>query len=195
MFEKLLKALNSEKPDAPLHFRAHGENMKPADLPEYPAVACLTHDTDSFRACVLMRTANPSSKATQDNQPTWELGDAAELFIQLAGHEDYWEFHSTPVGIRLQLHLPGEFKRFNMPFEQQKCDIGLKLVNKIIPEQKLWYTELIIPFAGIGATSPECKFFFGRYNYSDFPEGEKELSSWPFVKGTFHCPGSWDSYK
>ena len=66
--------------------------------------------------------------------------------------------------------------------------------NEFYPEKELWYTVMTVPFAGIRADRPECRFMFGRYNYSDFSEDSPELSSWPFIVGGFHAPHNWLDY-
>ena len=54
----------------------------------------LFHDSDIFNT------------AKVNNERTWTTGDVCEFFIQPAGQDDYFEFHVTPEGITLQLHLP-----------------------------------------------------------------------------------------
>ncbi len=193
-FEKLYHALTREPADAPFHFRAHHAEATPGELPRSAAVCRLTHDARNFYASALMRAKHPRNRATADNQQTWRLGDAFEFFIQLPGHADYHEFHSTPKGIRLQLHLPDYLTFQECSHESKCCDAGLKVENRPLPEEGLWYSRMTIPFAGIGAEGPRCRFFFARYNYSDVPGDAPELSSWPFLAGTFHNPPRWPEY-
>ena len=105
-FDDLCQALTGEPGNAPFHFRAHSQTAGPDDLPVFSGVCRLEHDDRNFYASALLRTRNPWNKAEKDNDFTWKLGDTLELFIQLKGHEDYFEFHSTPNGIRFQYHIP-----------------------------------------------------------------------------------------
>ena len=193
-FEELYQALTGDPQDAPFHFRAYGKTARPDDPPRFPGVCKLEHDDRNFYASALLRTEKPWNRAVKDNDFTWRLGDTLEFFIQLKGREDYYEFHSTPNGIRFQYHVPDHKIRRELSHEAKCCDAGLKLFNEFRPEQKVWYSVLTIPFSGIHADSPACRFMFGRYNYSDFPDGRPELSSWPFVVGGFDTPGSWLEY-
>ena len=193
-FDVLYKALTEELGNAPFHFRAHSKTASKDDLPRFSGVCRLEHDDRNFYASALLRTKNPWNKAVKDNDFTWLLGDTLELFIQLKGHEDYYEFHSTPNGIRFQYHIPDYRIHGTLPHEIKCCDIGLKLFNEFHPEEKVWYSVMTIPFSGIHADSPDCRFMFGRYNHSDFPEDSPEISSWPFIIGGFHAPYSWLEY-
>ena len=193
-FDDLYQALTSEPGDAPFHFRAHRKMAQPNDLPGFTGVCRLEHDDNNFYASALLRTENPWNRAVKDNDFTWELGDTLELFIQLKNHEDYYEFHSTPNGIRFQYHIPDYKIHTTIPHETKSCDIGLKVFNEFYPEKKVWYSVMTIPFSGIHAKSPDCRFMFSRYNYSDFSEDRPELSSWPFIIGGFHAPHNWLEY-
>ncbi len=63
------------------------------------------------------------SKATGDNQKTWELGDVFEIFLQVEGRTGFAELHVTPNGHRTDLDLPGPRGRATpesapVPFER-----------------------------------------------------------------------------
>ena len=193
-FDELYQALTGEPEDAPFHFRAHSKTARPDEPPRFSGVCRLEHDDGHFYASALLWTENPWNKAVKDNDFTWQLGDTLELFIQLKGHEDYYEFHSTPDGIRFQYHIPDHRIHRELPHEAKCCDAGLKLFNEFHPEKKVWYCVMTIPFSGIHADNPECRFLFSRYNYSDFPGDRPELSSWPFIISGFHAPHNWLEY-
>ena len=193
-FDNLYQKLTGEPEDAPFHFRAHSKTARPNDLPRFSGVCKLEHDDSNFYASALLRTEKPWNKAKKDNDFTWRLGDTFEFFIQLKGHEDYYEFHSTPNGIRFQYHIPDYRIHGTLPHEVKCCDVGLQLFNEFHPEKKVWHSVMTIPFSGIHADSPECRFLFSRYNYSDFSEDSPELSSWPFIIGGFHAPHNWLEY-
>lgn len=46
------------------------------------------------------------TKATENNQDLWALGDVFEIFLKDAEKEEYFEFHITPRSHRLQLRFP-----------------------------------------------------------------------------------------
>lgn len=193
-FDELYRALTSEPANAPYHYRAHSKTAGPDDLPKFGGVCRLEHDDRNFYASALVRTKNPRNRAVNDNDFTWQLGDTLEFFIQLKGREDYYEFHSTPHGVRFQYHIPDIKLLSKLTHQEKSCDVGLKLFNEFYPEKELWYTVMTVPFAGIHADRTECRFMFGRYNYSDFSEDSPELSSWPFIVGGFHAPHNWLDY-
>lgn len=193
-FDKLYQALTGEPGNAPFHYRIHSKTAGPDDLPKFTGVCRLEHDDKNYYASILVRTQNPWNKAEKDNDFTWQLGDTLELFIQPKGREDYYEFHSTPNGIRFQYHIPDHRIHASLPHETKCCETGLKLFNEFHPEKQLWYSVMTVPFAGIHADGPDCRFMFGRYNHSDFPGEKPELSSWPFIVGSFHAPPNWLEY-
>ena len=193
-FDDLYRVLTGEPENAPFHFRAHSKTAGPDDPPAFSGVCRLEHDDRNFYASALLRTRNPWNKAEHDNDFTWKLGDTLELFIQLKGRRDYYEFHSTPEGIRFQYHIPDYQIHTKLSHEVKCCEAGLTLFNELHPEKQVWYSVMTIPFAGIHADRPDCRFMFSRYNYSDFPGSGPELSSWPFNPDGFHTPFNWLDY-
>lgn len=164
--------------------------------PREPGVATLISTDTSFCACALLQDAFPFNPATQDNQRLWLLGDVFELFLQLPGQEDYYEFHSTPEGCRLQLHIPDCRTFRTIPHEQKICDAGLTVKNRIDRLRKLWYCELRVPFEGLGLEKcPESvRFAFVRYNLQ--PEtAVPEITTYPFFPVTVHAPSLWAELK
>lgn len=159
--------------------------------PEHPTAALLMKEETGVRLYALMHSAHPENRADADNQKTWQTGDALELFLQETGRPDYYEFHSTPEGIRLQLHLPDCVTFRNFTHEQKICDAGLQVFNRIDPEQKLWYCEMFVPYAGfMKEKNSSFRFGLGRYDYEDDPE-KPAISCWPLMKGTLHSPEDW----
>lgn len=129
------------------------------------------------------------NRATADNQFTWDLGDVMELFLQVPGHEDYYEFHSTPEGRRLQLHLPDYLKLRETPFAAKICDCDLVVKNAV--RDGVWFCEMRVPLARIEATAAKgLRYAVCRYNYG--PDGEPELST-TMTDATrgFHNPPNW----
>ena len=157
-----------------------------------PAEACsaiVALDGGDLVVVAAAEDAHAFNRATADNQHTWELGDAMEFFVQVPGHEDYYEFHVTPEGRRLQLHLPS-YLTFRQVSEASKiCDCGLAV--KSVVREGVWLSEMRESLARIGATSPRgLRFAVCRYNYG--PVGEPELSTtMRDASRGFHNPPAW----
>lgn len=158
--------------------------------PQHPTAALLQAEESGVRLTALMRSAHPHNSADADNQNTWERGDVLELFLQEIGRHDYYELHSTPEGMRLQLHFPDCVTFRDKPLECV-CDAGLRVANRIDPVRELWQCEMFVPYAGfLSEKGRAFRFGLGRYDYGDAPNAP-EISCWPFMKGTFHSPQSW----
>lgn len=70
--------------------------------------ACVTWEPSGLTFGIEMMGAGATNRARQLNEPTWELGDVAEVFIGVRERPDYFEFHVTPENQRLQLHFPAD---------------------------------------------------------------------------------------
>ena len=132
--------------------------------------------------------------AKVNNERTWTTGDVCEFFIQPAGQDDYFEFHVTPEGITLQLHLPPVSRMGSVPFEKQIFESGMTHRVQVRREENYWYAVMCIPFAGMRITEKEAwgsRFAVCRYNYSHGQE-KPEMSSTAYFPDTgFHNPSRW----
>ena len=165
--------------------------FKTGGKPKHPAAALLMKEETGVRLYALMQSDRPKNRADADNQKTWQTGDALELFLQETGRPDYYEFHSTPEGIRLQLHLPDCVTFRNIPHEKKICDAGLQVFNRIDPVRKLWYCEMSVPYSGfLNGKDSSFRFGLGRYDYEDDPENPA-ISCWPLMNGSLHSPENW----
>ena len=199
MLKKLIERLDSKrhivagntcKPGELLSLRA----FKGGGVPRERGVGTLVPEADALHIYAALEDSDIGNSATENNMKTWLTGDVLECFVQPNGSNDYYEFHVTPEGITLQLHLPPIERFRTIPFEQEICEAGLKAHAQKFPERSLWCGELIIPFRGIGVT-PETvsgmRFAICRYNYNK-KWSEPEISSTGvFPDGTFHCPSQW----
>ena len=164
------------------------------DAPKHPTAALMRAEDSGIRLAALMRATHPKNSADTDNQRTWLSGDALELFLQETGRPDYYEFHSTPEGIRLQLHLPDHITFRDIPFERRICDAGLRVFNRIDSVRELWYCEMFVPYTGfMTGIAKTFRFGLGRYDYEDDPE-KPAISCWPFMKETLHSPKAWQEF-
>ena len=99
-------------------------------------------------------------------------------------------WYSLPSVYRV-LHLPDCVTFRNYTHEQKICDAGLQVFNRIDPEQKLWYCEMFVPYAGfMKEKNSSFRFGLGRYDYEDDPE-KPAISCWPLMKATLHSPEDW----
>ena len=148
-----------------------------------------------LRLSALMQNRAVTTKATEDNQRLWELGDVLEFFIQIAGHDDYYEFQLAPNGRTLKLHMPNDKTFRRIPFEKRFCDVPLQVCNAVSARRGLVYLEISVPLAYLegGAEAEKIRYLVGRYDYTD---GVREISaSSPMPKGEFHNTASWTEFE
>lgn len=190
IFDKLVRSFRGES-ESGVNFL---QTFRSGGKPLFPACAVLCSDGNSWVAAGLMKTEHPANKVTEDNQQTWLNGDVFEVFLQLPGHRDYYEFHSTPEGHRLQLRLPDAVTFRNLPLEKKICEAGLQVRNVIDPEEKFWYCELRVPFAWLQVSKSKCRYAFARYDYTDFGD-RPEISTYPYFPETVHTPDLWIDFQ
>jgi hypothetical protein len=70
--------------------------------------AVVSWTPNSLEFAIELSGSDAANRARRLNEPTWELGDVAEVFIAVQGRPDYLEFHVTPENQRLQLHFPAD---------------------------------------------------------------------------------------
>lgn len=123
------------------------------------------------------------TKATGNNQDLWALGDVFEIFLKDAEKEEYFEFHVTPHGHRLQLRFPNRQAINKLRTRQvQLTDFHVEepLFDFKIRETPIgWevYAELPTTLFGWEKTEGHALLCsFSRYDYDDVG-GEPILSS------------------
>lgn len=155
-----------------------------------PGKAQLTFDGESLILIAELIDSHIANSADQHNVKTWTTGDVLEFFFQPAGRTDYYEFHVTPNGKTLQLHIPSVDQLRVVPFEEQIFESNFQSEAKI--ESGRWTAKMVIPLAalGEGAAFDKGKFAVCRYNYNpSWPE--PELSSSTPLPKSFHSPAEW----
>ena len=162
------------------------------NIPEEPGAALLVFEEDAIHLYGVMCDRENFSMADHDNQELWLLGDAFELFFRCSGREDYLEFQTAPNGIRLELHIQ-DYRTFrNVPFKDRICSCGLEVNNRYDAEKQLWYSEMRIPFSGMGLTRENIKgssFTVIRQNH--FRDKEREITASCVFPETAHYPQLW----
>lgn len=199
MLNKLIEILNSGKVlpggsictlEQPLTFFRLSDGCSPDEN----GAALLSVERNMLHVYAAFRDSDIHNSARRNNEQTWLTGDVMECFLQIPGHEDYFEFHVTPENYTLQLHIQSAEWRAETDFEQKICETGLQTVVRNEPEHNLWCGGMIVPFAGIGLSEAGLNglsFAVCRYNYNR-PQTEPEISSTVRFSGeTFHAPSQW----
>lgn len=123
------------------------------------------------------------TKATEDNQDLWSLGDVFEIFLKDAEKEEYFELHMTPKGHRLQLRFPNGSALGRIRAHQAKLSdfaVSEPIFDFKVRETPVgWEVYAELPNSLFGWEKTEghallCSF--SRYDYDD-AGGEPILSS------------------
>ena len=141
------------------------------------------------------------TRATAHNQRLWELGDAFEIFLRLAGRESYVELQVAPNNRRLQLDYSnpaaveraralGSVKDFIMPAKTFRSRTWL------LPKDAKWFVLAQIPASSVGGKSRlrpgmEWRFSFSRYDYTRGRVAPVISSTSPHAKADFHRQQEW----
>ena len=148
-----------------------------------------------LRLCALMESQTVMTKAAENNQRLWELGDVLEFFIQIAGHDDYYEFQLAPNGRTLKLHMPNDRTFRSIPFEKRFCNVPLQVRNVISHRRRLVYSEITVPLAELEGWDQSAKIrcLVGRYHYTgDIPEISASVH---MPGGEFHNTAAWEEFE
>ncbi|MEX1119043.1 MAG: carbohydrate-binding family 9-like protein [Terrimicrobiaceae bacterium] len=140
------------------------------------------------------------TRATEDNQKMWELGDVFEMFLMVDGQSDYIELHVTPNNKRLHLHLPGVGGKARP--EDQALSFEKMIVEPVefsSSAKRLkdgWSVSATIPASVFGLNKLEpgkrLRVAFARYDAtSGRPTILSTSASHPVV--SFHRPAEWSS--
>ena len=163
--------------------------FKSGDTPQEKGVAICWCEDNMLHASGLFYDSELFNNSTYDNDKTWEKGDVFEFIFQKDGHEDYYEFHATPNGKKLEYHIPSSRTIRETPHEKKVCNCYLTIKNSY--ENNLWYSELIIPLTSLGISNlNNCKCLFARQNYK-LPNIKLEVTSSRIFPTTIHAPEFW----
>ncbi|OGV35088.1 MAG: hypothetical protein A2020_15495 [Lentisphaerae bacterium GWF2_45_14] len=176
-----------------IDFRVLGTN----EAPEERALGLFWKNAEYLHAAAIMEDSDVYNTASGKNMKTWATGDVMELFFQPDGVENYYELHLTPEKATLELNLPGEEKRLQVPFESMFYDSGFSYeTGKFLLTSgfKGWWGHMKIPFSGIGLAGKSIKnsrFSVCRYNYSHNWEQPEKTSTSFYPEGGFHQARFW----
>jgi hypothetical protein len=175
------------------------QNWLPAVEPFRPGWARIFWSPQELVFEWLFLGAPAGNRARRLNEPTWELGDVGEVFVQIEGRTDYGEFHVTPENQRLQLWWPpgglARLRAGTAPLEHftMGADAGLASTTAVHTDH--WAARVSIPVRVLGVASlgPESRLRAAVCRY-DCGAGPTEVnsSSAPLSELAFHRPNEWN---
>ena len=144
----------------------------------------------------------PRNAARNLNEPTWELGEVAETFIEEDGSRDYLEIHVTPENQRLQLRFPhGGIERLR----SGAAALTSFLISDAAWAQSFtcvrrdhWASRLILPASGFRAGFlSEGRTFLGNFSRYDCADaGDPILSATaPLTEPSYHRRHEWQTFR
>ncbi len=192
------------RPESKLHtrgpWRSLGQFWQPAG-PEAgfrPGRACATWHGAALTFTLLFRGRPAGNRARRLNERTWELGDVGEVFLQIPGRPDYWEFHVTPENQRLQLHWPpgglAALRSGNAPLDQFTLGARNGLRSTATVEADGWRATLAVSAATLGLANLSAGLCFRaavcRYDCGG-TAAPVCSSTAPLREMAFHRPDEW----
>ncbi|MEM6553579.1 MAG: hypothetical protein AAF750_15795 [Planctomycetota bacterium] len=146
------------------------------------------------------------TSASHDNQPHYDLGDTAELFIKPARKDYYWEFYATPNGYRTAMCWesgPSSYQGETLPYiDPQFIDVRVNRSDAPaehgqgpdIDQRPGWWAEIAVSRQLIESRGDPFDFNAGhwtvlasRYNYPaglpDRPDAGKAASCLALTPG------------
>lgn len=136
--------------------------------------------------------------ATGDNQRLWELGDVFEMFVKDAERQEYFEFHITPRGHRLQLRFPnnaavGQLRSREVKLADFMID-EIAFNFKVRDTANGWeaFAELPNELFGWDKTPGHALLAsFSRYDYGDKGDDPVLSSTSDHVELNYHRQEEW----
>ena len=141
------------------------------------------------------------TRATAHHQRLWELGDAFEIFLRLAGQESYLELQVAPNNRRLQLRYPNPAavaRARKLGSAKEFIVRGKTFRSRTWPRAKKakWFVLAQMPARLVyGKTrlrsGLEWRFSFSRYDYTRGRMAPVISSTSPHPKADFHRQQEW----
>ena len=160
---------------------------------------------DSLLVFAEMDDRRIGSRATRDDQRTWDLGDAFEVFLQAPGTREYVEIQVTPENHRLHLRYPpgglqtiaegrADFPQFFMKPEEER-----RIQSAVEKKAHRWRVALIIP-ADIVSGRPiragtSWRFSVARYDGDRLGTPPVLSASSPHRALNFHRRSEWGTLR
>jgi hypothetical protein len=151
---------------------------------------------DRFVVLAEMEDSDIGTAALRHNDPLWKLGDVFEVFVRHIERPDYFEFHTAPNGVTLDLHYPmlyasraGGVAQYMMTEPCFTATVGCE------PKLNRWRAVIEIPVGGLVpreylSTPSVWQFSFCRY---DCGPGRPAVvaSNSPHAVADFHRAEDW----
>lgn len=194
---KVPRFLTSERPDKPTLQLDQPWNLSPnADF--RPGAVQIGWNTESFIVEADLVDDEIITRATEDNQRLWTLGDVFEIFLQIEGRSDYVELHVAPNNLRMHLHKPNVAGRPSP--ESPVLSLEEMLVappgfsSDVIRSSYGWRIRATIPAPVLGLDSytsgTKLRASFCRYDAGGDREPILSTTSAHLID-SFHRPHEW----
>jgi len=145
-----------------------------------PGWARITWQDSALCYDALFTGARSRNRARRLNEPTWELGDVAEIFLQGPRADDpgYIELHVTPENQRLQLRWTpdglGRVRRGELPIEQFMVADPDWVESRVELRPNFWSVQAVLPVHRLGlrplTAGTRLLTAVCRYDCGDKPE-------------------------
>lgn len=140
-----------------------------------------------------------ATRATERNQPLYELGDVFEIFAGIAGQPGYIEYHIAPNDVILQLRWPDSAAVQRVKTSADLQDFAVMDNSAILKSRRTaagWEVYVEIPLTSLpggeeshGATPWQVNF--SRYDYTaDFTRHVLAATA-PLTRPAFHRRDEW----
>lgn len=194
---KVSRFLNSGPPDKPtLQLDQPWNFSQDADF--RPGTVQIGWSAESFIVEADLVDDEIITRATEDNQPLWTLGDVFEIFLQIEGRSDYVELHIAPNNLRMHLHKPNAAGKVSA--ESPVLSIAEMLVSppgfssNVTYSSHGWRIKATIPASVLGLHSytsgTEMRASLCRYDAGrDREPVLSKTSAHPIA--SFHRPHEW----
>ncbi len=152
---------------------------------------------------VVLLGATFRNAARKLNEPTWELGDVCEIFVEATGGPHYVEIHVTPENQRLQLRFPpgaiAAVRRGECRLEQFMVGDPAWVSTAVRRTDGRWHVRVIIPASILGLTefAPgiSLRTAVCRYDYASGASAPLLSSTAPLSAPSFHQRDEWTPVK
>ncbi len=145
--------------------------------------------------------AQQRNRARKLNEPTWDLGDVGEIFLQVEGRSDYLEVHVTPENQRLQLRFPADGIAAVRAGRARLADFMVTdpawVASTVTTSAMDLRVRVTLPAATLGLGDaplhPGLRFRVAvcRYDYGPRPADPILSSSASLSAPAFHQPSEW----
>lgn len=163
-----------------------------------PARVWLGVHGDELLVYGVMDDDQPTNRAVQWNEPTWQTGDVLEFFFQAEGRPGYHEFHVTPENVRLQLFFPNRAAFYEKRGFRHWAiaESRFESAARVNETRTGWEAAMRIKLAVVldeprddGAR--RFKFSFSRYDYQPGRKEPVTSATTPLSAPHFHNIDQW----